>query len=457
MDYDLSNDVDIKMEPADSADSPISMHPIIHRGDTECNNSSASDDSSPDSGDGLRQNFSTCSFLNDADSSRQDYCSSTLFLEHENDDDDDKATSAGKRLCLVCGDVASGLHYGVASCEACKAFFKRTIQGHIEYSCPASGNCEITKPRRKACQACRFQKCLYMGMLREGVRPDRVRGGRQKYPKRTDYVPTTPVAFVQRSGKPVTSSGQMKKLNGNAENLTKIKVEQSKVIKSENKLLSALMRIEPEEVFATPDESINNGELKLMITLSDLTDRELVATIGWAKQVPGFGSLPLPDQMKLLHGTWLDIICLNIAFRSVPYSGVIKYAKDFQLSEDHSDMLCMPRDLDLVTRKMIEKMTRLKVERAEYLLLKAMLLFNPDACLDSLRSVQVQRDRVYDQLVDYVGGNTPSTVRRVSELLLMLPFLVQNKFICRDFWLKVLREKQVTLHKLLREMLEYVI
>ncbi|MCL4167026.1 UNVERIFIED_CONTAM: hypothetical protein GTU68_001755, partial [Idotea baltica] len=75
-----------------------------------------------------------------------------------------------KRLCLVCGDVASGFHYGVASCEACKAFFKRTIQGSIEYNCPATNDCEINKRRRKACQACRFHKCLRVGMLKEGVR-----------------------------------------------------------------------------------------------------------------------------------------------------------------------------------------------------------------------------------------------------------------------------------------------
>lgn len=60
------------------------------------------------------------------------------------------------------------------------------ILGNIEYTCPAVGECEINKRRRKACQACRFRKCLRCGMLKEGVRLDRVRGGRQKYRRNPD-------------------------------------------------------------------------------------------------------------------------------------------------------------------------------------------------------------------------------------------------------------------------------
>ena len=76
--------------------------------------------------------------------------------------------SASTGVCSVCSDSASGHHYGVFSCEACTAFFKRTVQGNIEYSCPADDNCEISKNRRKACQACRFKKCLLVGMMKEG-------------------------------------------------------------------------------------------------------------------------------------------------------------------------------------------------------------------------------------------------------------------------------------------------
>nr|XP_023841956.1 estrogen-related receptor gamma [Salvelinus alpinus] len=100
-------------------------------------------------------------------SKRYEDCSSTIG-EDSQIKCEYMLNSMPKRLCLVCGDIASGYHYGVASCEACKAFFKRTIQGNIEYSCPATNECEITKRRRKSCQACRFMKCLNVGMMREG-------------------------------------------------------------------------------------------------------------------------------------------------------------------------------------------------------------------------------------------------------------------------------------------------
>ena len=59
------------------------------------------------------------------------------------------------------------------------------------------------------------------------------------------------------------------------------------VVVAEGKLLAALTFIEPEKVYAMPEPSLADNEYKLMVTLADLTDRELVATIGWAKQVPG--------------------------------------------------------------------------------------------------------------------------------------------------------------------------
>lgn len=71
------------------------------------------------------------------------------------------------KICEVCSDAASGYHYGVYSCEGCKAFFKRSTQGDTpSYVCPATNTCTIDKQRRKSCQSCRLKKCFNVGMTK---------------------------------------------------------------------------------------------------------------------------------------------------------------------------------------------------------------------------------------------------------------------------------------------------
>ncbi|XP_018410728.1 PREDICTED: nuclear receptor subfamily 2 group C member 2 [Nanorana parkeri] len=75
--------------------------------------------------------------------------------------------------CVVCGDKASGRHYGAVSCEGCKGFFKRSVRKTLTYSCRSSQDCVINKHHRNRCQFCRLKKCLEMGMKMESVQSER--------------------------------------------------------------------------------------------------------------------------------------------------------------------------------------------------------------------------------------------------------------------------------------------
>ncbi len=69
-------------------------------------------------------------------------------------------------LCKVCGDRASGRHYGVLTCDGCRGFFKRSVRRNIEYACKFQGKCIVDLKRRNQCQFCRYQRCLIVGMNR---------------------------------------------------------------------------------------------------------------------------------------------------------------------------------------------------------------------------------------------------------------------------------------------------
>lgn len=97
----------------------------------------------------------------------------------------------------------------------------------------------------------------------------------------------------------------------------------------DNRMVAALINCEPEPIsnisgqISSPGSShsslssVSSSQYKNLCILSDLVDKELVAIIGWAKQIPGFSDLILNDQMRLLQSTWAEILSLSIAFRLV--------------------------------------------------------------------------------------------------------------------------------------------
>lgn len=76
-------------------------------------------------------------------------------------------------VCSVCGDRASGKHYGVLSCDGCRGFFKRSIRGNMEYVCKENNKCIIDVSRRNQCQSCRLKRCLEVKMNKDAVQHQR--------------------------------------------------------------------------------------------------------------------------------------------------------------------------------------------------------------------------------------------------------------------------------------------
>ncbi|CAF1214324.1 unnamed protein product [Adineta ricciae] len=84
-----------------------------------------------------------------------------------------KSNLSQNYICHVCGDKAHVINYGALSCSSCKTFFRR----HGFYSqrslvCHFDGKCSVTTETRKFCTACRFAKCLSIGMNSDFIRKE---------------------------------------------------------------------------------------------------------------------------------------------------------------------------------------------------------------------------------------------------------------------------------------------
>ncbi|KAL3078906.1 hypothetical protein niasHS_014688 [Heterodera schachtii] len=83
--------------------------------------------------------------------------------------------------CRVCHAYATGLHFGAQSCQACCAFFRRSVVLKRNYLCQKlskiGANCPIVYTEKVLCRSCRMVKCLTIGMNKNAVQLPEKRGG----------------------------------------------------------------------------------------------------------------------------------------------------------------------------------------------------------------------------------------------------------------------------------------
>ncbi|XP_045918515.1 estrogen receptor 2b isoform X2 [Micropterus dolomieu] len=370
-------------------------------------------------------------------------------------------------FCAVCHDYASGYHYGVWSCEGCKAFFKRSIQGHNDYICPATNQCTIDKNRRKSCQACRLRKCYEVGMMKCGVRRERCsyRGARHR---RGGLQPRDPTGRgLVRMG---LGSRAQRHLHLEAPLAPLTSLPQANHVHpsamSPEEFISRIMEAEPPEIYLMEDMKKPFTEASMMMSLTNLADKELVLMISWAKKIPGFVDLSLADQIHLLKCCWLEILMLGLMWRSVDYPGKLIFSPDFKLNREEGQ--CVEGFMEIFDMLLAatSRFRELKLQREEYVCLKAMILLNSNLCTSSPQTAEELESRnkllrLLDSVIDALvwaisklGLSTQQQTLRLGHLTMLLSHIrhVSNKGM--DHLSTMKRKNVVLVYDLLLEMLD---
>nr|BAF46103.1 estrogen receptor beta [Acanthogobius flavimanus] len=377
----------------------------------------------------------------------------TCKRRRSQESDEAVVSSGGKsdlHYCAVCHDYASGYHYGVWSCEGCKAFFKRSIQGHNDYICPATNQCTIDKNRRKSCQACRLRKCYEVGMTKCGMRKER---GTLRSP--------------QASRRLTRLSSQSRSTGAKLLPVPVVpRPEPQPPALSPEQLIGRIMEAEPPEIYLMKDMKRPLTEANVMMSLTNLADKELVHMITWAKKIPGFVELSLGDQVHLLECCWLEVLMIGLMWRSVDHPGKLIFSPDLSLSREEGS--CVQGFVEIFDMLLAatSRVRELKLQREEYVCLKAMILLNSNMCLSSSEgSEEVQSrskllcllDTVTDALVWAIaktGLSFRQQYTRLAHLLMLLSHIrhASNKGMDHLHCMKM--KNMVPLYDLLLEMLD---
>jgi len=299
-------------------------------------------------------------------------------------------SSMAIQSCAICGDKATGKHYGAPSCDGCKGFFRRSVRRKHSYTCRFSRQCEINKEARNTCRFCRLRKCFKAGMKREAVQTERDRISRR--PPRG-----------------------------------------SKIMNPEDDLSMEILRRAEKLATETYPETLREHNKIQNAAREDVIDgikRQLLFLVEWAKCIPAFASLSVDDQVSLLRARSAEHLILGCAQRSYQYASY--QATTVLLSNNTVIQRNSPStdaDMSAIAARILdqicEPMRDINIDPTEIIALKAIMFFDHTASqLSNVKKVKRIRNQIICNLEDYVADNCQYTGRgRLGEILCLIPTL----------------------------------
>ncbi|KFO29887.1 androgen receptor [Fukomys damarensis] len=259
-----------------------------------------------------------------------------------------------QKTCLICGDEASGCHYGALTCGSCKVFFKRAAEGKQKYLCASRNDCTIDKFRRKNCPSCRLRKCYEAGMTL----------GARKLKKLGNLK-------LQEEGEASSASSPTE------EPSQKMTVSHMEGYECQPIFLNVLEAIEPGVVCAGHDNNQPDSFAALLSSLNELGERQLVHVVKWAKALPGFRNLHVDDQMAVIQYSWMGLMVFAMGWRSFTNvnSRMLYFAPDLVFNEYRMHKSRMYSQC-VRMRHLSQEFGWLQITPQEFLCMKALLLFS---------------------------------------------------------------------------------
>ncbi|KAM3719553.1 Nuclear hormone receptor [Dirofilaria immitis] len=216
--------------------------------------------------------------------------------------------------CVICGEDSTGKHYGVIACLGCKTFFRRTVVHHQDIKCKRLESCEVYKDTRRTCRACRYKKCLEMGMTKEALQPRRDLIGCRRYRRLSgSFIPPHSTFRTSQS----------------------LSIDM-RLAKNEARRLAEMLK--------QNNQQIINRLMIMAADIASVTHTELLSMLEWVKTVPCFIKLPSADKLSLLKSFAVHYLILEYGY----YTAQVGMEDVWLISNG----TCMPRNVNELPQDM---------------------------------------------------------------------------------------------------------